>query len=177
MSLNCEGREGVVPTLATVLEEMVVQVVSPMSLNLKGEGREGEVPNLATVLEEMVVQVVSPMSLNLKGEGREGEVPTLATVLEEMVVQVLSPMSLNLKGEGREGEVSTLATGLEVVVYPTTLQAAIATTRQVSSLLNLGEHTSNLCHATTMDGLDSDVAACPTTTNSLNQTNPPTNAG
>jgi hypothetical protein len=32
-------------------------------------------------------------------------------------------------------------------------------------------------HATTLEGSDSDVAACPTTTNSLNPTNPTTNTG
>jgi hypothetical protein len=43
--------------------------------------------------------------------------------------------------------------------------------------LNLGEQMSSPSHVTTMDGSDSDVVACPISTNSLKQTNPTTNAG
>src|SRR6266567_2343680 len=90
----------------------------------------------------------------------------------------VSPTTLNLKGEDREGEVSTLATALEEMVVSLPV-ATHATTLQVLSplTLNLGEEMSNPSHATTVDGSDSDAAACPTTTNSLRPTNPTTNAG
>jgi len=103
------------------------------------------------------------VSLNLKGD-RE-----LATTLEEMVVsppvrtlattlEVVSPMILHLKGDGEE--IPAVATTMEVA--PVTLNLK-------------GEEMPT--HATTQKGLDSDAAACPTTTNSLRPTNPTTNTG
>jgi hypothetical protein len=88
-------------------------------------------------------------------------------------------MAQNLKGEDREGEVSTLATALEEMVVYRPVPTPTVTTLQVLSpmALNLGEQMSSPSHATTVDGSDSDAAACPTTTNSLKQTNQTTNAG
>jgi hypothetical protein len=75
------GKGEEVPTLASTLEEMVVsppvrtlattlEVVSPMTLHLKGDGEE--MPIVATTME------VAPVTLNLKGE----EMPTHATTQE-----------------------------------------------------------------------------------------------
>ena len=100
------------------------------------------------------------MTLNLKGEG---EKPNFATTLEVVVSPPVQTGATTLEGAKMVPPVPTFAT-LEVVP-PMTLN------------LKSEEMPS---HVTTMDGPDSDAAACPTATNSLGPmgpTNPTINTG
>ena len=94
--------------------------------------------------------------------------PSLASTLE-----VLSPMTL--KGE----EMPTHATTLEGAGMVASPMPTLAPTLEVASPITLNLKGEEMpTHATTtLEGSDSDAAACPTTTNSLKLMNPTTNTG
>jgi hypothetical protein len=80
-------------------------------------------------------------------------------------------MTLNLKGNGEDVPTPTPLEGMMV-------SPPVRTTLEVVSPETLNLKGKEMpAHATTLEGPDSDAAACPAATNSLNPTNPAINTG